>query len=57
MLTQRLVLGCGHLTGGASTAESRRLLEHAKDGGIGHFDPAPSYGIGTAEDVVGQVFG
>ena len=57
MLTQRLVLGCGHLTGGASTAESRRLLERARDGGIGHFDTAPSYGIGTAEDVVGQVFG
>jgi len=55
MLIPRLVLGCGHLTGGASTAESRRLLEHARASGIRHFDTAPSYGIGTAEDVVGQV--
>ncbi len=57
MLIPRLVLGCGHLTGGASTVESRRLLEHARAGGIRHFDTAPSYGIGTAEDVVGQTFG
>ncbi len=57
MLIPRLVLGCGHLTGGASAAESRRLLEHARAGGIRHFDTAPSYGIGTAEDVVGQTFG
>lgn len=56
MLISRLVLGCGHLTGGASAAESRRLLEHARAGGISHFDTAPSYGIGTAEDVVGQAF-
>jgi hypothetical protein len=57
MLIPRLVLGCGHLTGGASTAESRRLLDHARASGIGHFDTAPSYGIGTAEDVVGQALG
>lgn len=57
MLIQRLVLGCGHLTGGASTSESRKLLDHARAAGIRHFDTAPSYGIGTAEDVVGQVLG
>jgi hypothetical protein len=57
MLIPRLVLGCGHLTGGASMAESRRLLEHARAAGIGHFDTAPSYGIGTAEGVVGHAFG
>jgi hypothetical protein len=57
MLIPRLVLGCGHLTGGASTAESRRLLDHARARGIRHFDTAPSYGIGTAEDVIGQAFG
>ncbi|MDB5676614.1 MAG: hypothetical protein JWM65_3596 [Sphingomonas bacterium] len=57
MLIPRLVLGCGHLTGGASTVESRKLLEHARAAGIGHFDTAPSYGIGTAEDVVGQLLG
>jgi len=56
MLISRLVLGCGHLTGGATAAASRRLLEHARAGGISHFDTAPSYGIGTAEDVVGQAF-
>jgi hypothetical protein len=57
MLIQRLVLGCGHLTGGASAAESRKLLGHARAAGIRHFDTAPSYGIGTAEDVVGQALG
>lgn len=57
MLIPRLVLGCGHLTGGASAGESRRLLQQARAAGIRHVDTAPSYGLGTAEDVVGQVFG
>jgi hypothetical protein len=57
MLIQRLVLGCGHLTGGASTAASLMLLDHARAAGIDHFDTAPSYGIGTAEDLVGEAFG
>lgn len=57
MLIPRLVFGCGHLTGGASMGESVALLRRARAGGIRHFDTAPSYGIGTAEGVVGRVLG
>lgn len=52
-LTERLVFGCARLTGGASAREARNLLDSAYAAGIRHFDTAPSYGLGTAEFVVG----
>lgn len=57
MLADRLIFGCGHLTGGASLGEARRIVERARAAGIRHFDTAPSYGIGTAEDAIGRILG
>ncbi len=53
-LTDRLVLGCARLTGGASAAAAEGLVRTALDAGIRHVDTAPSYGMGTAEEIVGQ---
>ena len=53
----RIGLGCGRLTGGASTRSSAKIVEAALAGGITHFDVAPSYGLGLAEAVIGQVLG
>lgn len=53
-LIGRLVYGCGRLTGGASLRGSLRLLEMVFDAGIRAVDVAPSYGMGTAETVVGK---
>lgn len=49
--------GCARLVGGASLRASARLVEAALDLGIRYFDVAPSYGMGTAEDVLGEVLG
>ena len=57
MLTPRLVFGCARLTGGFSSSEARRLVDAALRAGFRHFDTAPSYGIGTAESVIGSVLG
>jgi hypothetical protein len=51
--TSRIGFGCGRLVGGASLAENARLVEAALAMGIRHFDTAPSYGLGTAENVLG----
>ena len=53
----RIGLGCGRLTGGASSRSSAKIVEAALTGGITHFDVAPSYGLGLAEAVLGQVLG
>ena len=53
-LTDRLILGCARLTGGASAGEAEALVRAALDAGISHIDTAPSYGMGTAEVVVGR---
>ena len=53
----RIGLGCGRLTGGASTRSSAKIVEAALACGITHFDVAPSYGLGLAEAVIGQVLG
>jgi hypothetical protein len=53
--TSRLGLGCGRLVGGAGAKASRAVVEQARMLGITHFDVAPSYGLGTAEDVLGEV--
>jgi len=57
MLIDRLIFGCGHLTGGASYRDAARLVRRARDAGIGQFDTAPSYGIGTAEEAIGRLVG
>ncbi|SDA36958.1 aldo/keto reductase [Sphingomonas sp. NFR15] len=53
--TSRIAFGCGRLVGGAGLRASARLVEAARDLGITHFDVAPSYGLGLAEDVLGEV--
>ncbi|EJL32331.1 putative oxidoreductase, aryl-alcohol dehydrogenase like protein [Novosphingobium sp. AP12] len=53
--TSRIGLGCGRLQGGAGAKAGRRLVEEARKLGIAHFDVAPSYGLGLAEDVLGDV--
>lgn len=53
--TSRIGFGCGRLAGGAATRESAALLEAALALGITHFDLAPSYGLGLAENVAGEV--
>ena len=53
--TSRVGFGCGRLVGGASARTSRAIVEAALSLGITHFDVAPSYGLGLAEDVLGEV--
>lgn len=52
--TSRIGYGCGSLRGGGESAASRALVSAALDAGIRHFDLAPSYGLGLAEDIAGQ---
>lgn len=53
-MIERLIFGCGRLTGGATEREALGLLDLCLTAGIRHFDTAPSYGLGTAETVVGK---
>ena len=46
--------GCAYLAGGFETRTNTRLVDAAFDAGIRHFDVAPLYGQGTAEDVLGR---
>jgi aryl-alcohol dehydrogenase-like predicted oxidoreductase len=55
--TSRIGLGCARLVGGSTARESRKLIEQALALGIRYFDVAPSYGMGTAEELVGDVLG
>lgn len=55
--TSRVGLGCGTLVGRQSFRQAARLVETALDLGIRYFDVAPSYGMGTAEEVLGAVVG
>ncbi len=52
--TTRLGFGCSRLMGGTSRRVSLRLLEAAYESGIRHFDVAPMYGFGEAEDCLGE---
>ena len=52
--TTRLGFGCSGIVGGLERRRSLALLETAFDAGIRHFDVAPMYGFGTAEDVLGE---
>ena len=53
--TSNIGLGCGRLVGRASLRRSAEIVETALELGIRHFDVAPSYGMGTAEEVLGVV--
>jgi D-threo-aldose 1-dehydrogenase len=52
--TSRLGFGASRVLGGAARRHSLMLLETAFDEGIRHFDTAPAYGSGGAEDVLGE---
>jgi D-threo-aldose 1-dehydrogenase len=52
--TTALGFGCAALSAGSSRRHSIRLVHAAYDAGIRHFDVAPPYGMGTAEDVLGE---
>ena len=53
-MISRIIFGCGRLTGGASEREAVSIVQTCVDYGIRHFDTAPSYGLGTAEAVIGK---
>ncbi|WP_375450519.1 aldo/keto reductase [uncultured Devosia sp.] len=53
-MTNPMGLGTSGLTGGWSKAASIRLVHAAYEAGVRHFDVAPPYGMGTAEDVLGE---
>jgi len=52
--TTALGFGCAWLAGGFEASKNVRLVLAAYDTGIRHFDVAPLYGLGTAEDVLGR---
>jgi len=52
--TTELGYGCSQLMGRLGERQSIALLHAAYDSGIRHFDVAPSYGYGAAEQVLGQ---
>lgn len=49
-----LGFGCAYLIGGFNASAARRMVDMAIEGGIRHFDVAPVYGAGTAEEVLGS---
>lgn len=54
MILPRLVLGTARIAGGIDEARGIALIRTALDAGVTHIDTAPSYGMGTAEIVVGK---
>ena len=52
--TTSLGFGCAYIAGGFETSNNVRLVLAAYDAGIRHFDVAPLYGLGTAENVLGR---
>lgn len=48
-----LGFGCAYLIGGFNARAARRLVDGVFAGGVRHFDVAPGYGAGMAEDVLG----
>jgi D-threo-aldose 1-dehydrogenase len=52
-----LGFGCAGLYAGPDLAASVRRVERAVELGLRHFDVAPSYGLGTAETVIGAALG
>lgn len=53
-LTTQLGFGCANLLGGGALERSRSLIHAVLDAGIRHFDVAPVYGSGLAEDALGE---
>ena len=53
----RLIFGCGRLSGGIDKKQSSRLLNAAYDLGIRRFDLAPSYGDGQVEKILADALG
>jgi aryl-alcohol dehydrogenase-like predicted oxidoreductase len=53
-VTTRLGYGCSSIMGALGRQQSLRLLEAAYDAGIRHFDVAPMYGYGEAEQCLGE---
>jgi hypothetical protein len=49
-----LAFGTAYLVGGFEKNKSRRLVHAAFDAGFRHFDVAPIYGLGTAEETLGD---
>lgn len=54
MIVPRLVLGTARIAGGVSQRAAVALVKSAFDAGVSQVDTAPSYGLGTAEVVVGK---
>lgn len=55
MLIESLVFGTGRLAPGPYARPSRELLEICMSNGIRQFDTGPSYGMGQAERMLGEV--
>lgn len=53
-VTTRLGYGCSSIMGALNRVQSLRLLDAAYDAGIRHFDVAPMYGYGEAENCLGE---
>lgn len=54
-VTTELAFGCGGIGGATPLRRSRALIEAALIAGIRHFDVAPSYGLGHAESILGDI--
>lgn len=52
--TSSVGVGCAYLTDGSFTRKEDRIIHAALDAGARHFDVAPQYGLGTAENVLGR---
>ncbi|HTM76412.1 MAG TPA: aldo/keto reductase [Devosia sp.] len=52
--TSAIGIGCAYLTEGFDKDRDARIIHAAFDAGARHFDVAPSYGLGTAEGVLGR---
>lgn len=55
ILRDRLIFGTARLSGGAYARRSRHVIEACLQAGIRRFDTAPSYGMGAAEQLLGEV--
>jgi len=54
VIVPRLILGTARIAGGFGDREAIAMVGAAFDAGICAVDTAPSYGLGTAEEVVGR---
>jgi aryl-alcohol dehydrogenase-like predicted oxidoreductase len=52
-IVPQLGFGCAYIVSGLEGKSAVRCLQAAFEVGLRHFDVAPSYGMGTAEDVLG----